>query len=493
MDLKYAHVGGCFDCGGAFLDVSQGVALDCNGFITAGPVFMTKGFCAKGAVEFTAAEIGGNFDCQGGQFEEGQGVALNCTAATIFGQVICSTGFRAKGMVNFSGAKMCSQFVSEGGKFEANEGVALDCEGISVRDSVVFRSGCAFIGCVEFQAATLGASFICNQVNFGGKLDLQGAKIAAQLELRNLQHAPSAIDLTDAATATLTGDVAAWENAKPLRLAGFRYTRLESDMTLAQRLKWLEGKLNKPQEGKAGKSGANRKSALVEQAANSTKPDFDPDPYTQLAKVYRSRGLVSDAAKVLETREHQLRRSRALRARQENKGFLRACAHIPLALGVGLVNFMFHRMFGYGHRPGYALLWVFALWLFSVILYGNAYDAGQMAPNSDVILTSTDWLNAVNAEGACAKARVADCTLPLKTWLDSDSAKDYETFSWGLYALDLFVPLDALGQEKAWAPSKIRGAWGWWGYYARFVIQMAGWIITAVGAATLTGLIGRRD
>ena len=134
-----------------------------------------------------------------------------------------------------------------------------------------------------------------------------------------------------------------------------------------------------------------------------------------------------------------------------------------------------------------------------------------MAPNSAVVLTSAEWLEAV--AGACAAvdwkmegwnalAPVVDsaryigdgtCQQPLHRWLDSaGAAPDYETFNARLYALDLFVPIDALGQENSWAPSKDRGWWGWFGYAMRMPIQMAGWIITAVGAAVVTGLIGRK-
>jgi hypothetical protein len=30
------------------------------------------------------------------------------------------------------------------------------------------------------------------------------------------------------------------------------------------------------------------------------------------------------------------------------------------------------------------------------------------------------------------------------------------------------------------------------GFYLRWLIQFSGWVITAVGAATLTGLVGRK-
>jgi len=81
----------------------------------------------------------------------------------------------------------------------------------------------------------------------------------------------------------------------------------------------------------------------------------------------------------------------------------------------------------------------------------------------------------------------------LHLWNASNTATDYETFNRGLYALDLFVPLDALGQENAWALSKDRGNLGWWAYYLRWLVQMAGWVITAVAAAALTGVIGRKE
>lgn len=63
-----------------------------------------------------------------------------------------------------------------------------------------------------------------------------------------------------------------------------------------------------------------------------------------------------------------------------------------------------------------------------------------------------------------------DCTLPAFTldntlpavsllwrvqldgWAKITPGRDYKTFSAWLCALDLFIPLDALGQKKTWAP-----------------------------------------
>ena len=162
-------------------------------------------------------------------------------------------------------------------------------------------------------------------------------------------------------------------------------------------------------------------------------------------------------------------------------------------------NVLFCWVFGYGHFPARSLRWAAGIWAFSFWLYGQTYATGQMAPNSAVVLTSEDWMIAVNAGCPVAvhplyvAAKDSGCKMPLTLWEGSASYKDYETFSAGLYALDLFLPLDSLAQQEAWAPSKDRGNWGWWGFYLRFVIQLSGWIIAAVGAAVVTGLVGKRD
>ena len=85
-----------------------------------------------------------------------------------------------------------------------------------------------------------------------------------------------------------------------------------------------------------------------------------------------------------------------------------------------------------------------------------------------------------------------DCTLPAFTlddtlptisllwrvqldgWAKITPGRNYETFSAWLCALDLFIPLDALGQKKTWALPASRGWWGGWGYRLRWVVQMAG-------------------
>ena len=82
--------------------------------------------------------------------------------------------------------------------------------------------------------------------------------------------------------------------------------------------------------------------------------------------------------------------------------------------------------------------------------------------------------------------------MPLLIWLEGPTAADYEQFDRWLYGLDLFLPLDALGQEAAWRPTTGRGGWCDLAFYSRWFFQWMGWIVTALAAAVLTGLVGRR-
>ncbi len=99
-----------------------------------------------------------------------------------------------------------------------------------------------------------------------------------------------------------------------------------------------------------------------------------------------------------------------------------------------------------------------------------------------MILSTRDWQ--ALAEGGSAN--------PARDWAaGTGKGRDYETFSSFAYAVDVVIPIVAIGQEAAWTPSTNRGPWGatlWW---LRWFLTISGWIVTAVGAAAITGIIRR--
>jgi len=253
-------------------------------------------------------------------------------------------------------------------------------------------------------------------------------------------------------------------------LDGFRYGRLEGSMSVADRIAWL---------GRAA-------------AGQGTDPEigpaFDPQPHVQLANVLREQGDREGAARVLVDREARQRRATRLHAHAGLDGTWRAGWRSMQEDVKRPFDALFGLVFGYGHRPARALVAVLVLIAAASAVNGIAYGRGEFAPNDAVVLTSPDWQAALRAAGEDGSPR-----LPLAIWLESPSAQDYETFKGWLYGIDLVLPFDTLGQEAAWRASASRGPWGFADFYSRCVFQIASIVIAAVGAAVLTGLVGRRD
>jgi hypothetical protein len=138
---------------------------------------------------------------------------------------------------------------------------------------------------------------------------------------------------------------------------------------------------------------------------------------------------------------------------------------------------------GYGYQP-FNFIWVlFLLWIIGTVMAHQAWRAGDFAPNSDVILSTPEWRVLAEDEA------VAN---PAARWsAKHGKGRDWESFHAGAYAFDIVVPIVTIGQTEAWAPATNRGPWGWHLWWARWVLTVLGWIVTAVGAAAITGIIRR--
>ncbi|SHL64410.1 hypothetical protein SAMN05444414_12421 [Roseovarius marisflavi] len=388
-------------------------------------------------------------------------------------------GFHATGLVNLGGARIGGQLSCSGGRFDGTGGTAINCNAARIRAGVFLKYGFHASRRVNFRGARIDGTFEVLVATLEGGIDLGSSQIKGRFFWQNIQGLVPVVDLTEAQVRVLVDDLPSWDKVTELHLSGFTYERIQSGMGIADRLEWLDGKRER-------KLPTEMHEKLRAQPWLATGSGFDPQPYTQLARVLEDQGNRGGAARVREVRESKLRVAEQSRAFGRVDGTFRAAFGSIPAMLRRLWDFMFRWMFGYGHQPARALVWVTGIWLLAFLLYSSVYAAGQMAPNSDVILTSADWLE-------IAKAYKAGDEMPMHAWLNTPAARDYETFSAGLYALDLFLPLDALGQEAAWAPSLERGALGVLGYWMRMPIQLAGWVITAVGAAVLTGLVGRKE
>ena len=477
VDLIGAKIDGQLSCnGGKFL--AKGMALKCDAVTAGADVFLSDGFEAQGEVNLVSAKIDGQLDCTGGKFLA-ERMALNCNGISVGASVFLRKGFEAHGKVNLGRAKIDGQLDCTGGKFLA-DGIALNCDAITVGADVFLQGEFEARGWVDLKRAEITGNLQISDATLTKGLVAQGMRVRSVFVWKDIEGDGIGVDLIDAHVGTLYDGPGSWQSVKKLRLSSFRYDRIESDMDVQERLDWL------------AKHDA------------SVRP-FTPQPYVQLANVLRRQGFAGDAAQVLVRREDKQRLQEYLdgqaahkQSRDQLNGDLRPAAASLWADGKYVLNvlkfavgYLFGLMFGYGHQASRVLFWIAVILGITICFAQQIHIHGQFAPTSSVVLTSQDWLNSFPTEPLHPDSPL--WRAQLDAWAQTTSGRDYTSFSAFLYALDLFIPLDALGQEKNWAPSAERGWWGEWGHRLRWLVQMAGWVITAIGAAVLTGLIGRRD
>lgn len=169
-------------------------------------------------------------------------------------------------------------------------------------------------------------------------------------------------------------------------------------------------------------------------------------------------------------------------------------------LGALIIDWVGLRVAGYGYAPGRSLGWLIGLFLLATTLAQFTWTKGSFAPNSDVVLTSPGWASVTALDCFPVNLGVCDPN-PAKTWANAFTASsatptqgaDWDSFNRYGYAADLVVPFLDLGQTDAWAPSKDRGPWGWWLWWMRWVLAAAGWIVTGLGVAAVTGVMQRNQ
>ncbi len=385
----------------------------------AGSIFLV-GVTATKTVDFRMAQIGGQLNCADATLNSDKAAALNAQGAKVSHQVDLEN-VTANGVVDFVGAEIGSQFKCVGTTLKGGSGMALSA-----------------------QSMLVGGGFVFQKIKaISGRVNLQAAQVR---------------DLVD--------DAASWGKCSDVLLDGFTYVRISGDMSpksFAQRKNWLD-------------------------QGSRFKEEFLPQPYTQFAKVVRDAGHAAEARKTLMERDTILFQEAETTDRE---AFLAAYQYGVPAKGVSgkiwvrlqgrrLWSSLSRRVIGHGHHPEYALFWALGAVALGSLWFFLAYAAGVMVPNSDVIMTSADWLTAMKPTPDA----------PTLAWSELPSAKHYETFYPFPYALDVFVPFLSLGQEQAWAATTVT----WFGWVTRcmtFAYQIAGWVVTSLGIAAITGFVQR--
>jgi len=481
--FNFAQINGALQCMGGRFENKAGHAFLAEGVRITGSVYLNANkdgrFHASGPVRLSQAEIGGQLNCMGGRFENAHGVALNIEGATVAGGVLLRDGFEAKGTVNARNARFESNLDCTRGQFVAPREIsetlkaelgccAMTAYGAEIKgDLVLVETKSA--GSIIMSGAHIGGAMTIRDSTFSGKaedqLELQRMVIEGGLFFEGQNICDGAINLRGTKLTFLSDGGVDWPEAG-IGVDGLTYKRLyPASCPVETRLDWL------------------RKNAV-------NKDGFEPQPYSQLAKVLSEEGNRRDRGTVLMEMERQLRKGQRAemlaarqqgiaRARQPGRALGRRYAAVIIGVFRGW-DWALDRVVGFGHRSERALVWSGGFVLATTLWAAIVWEEGAFAPSQAPVLVSAAW------QGIAA----SDVSNPAAIWSgETEAGRDYETFQSLVWAADVFVPLIDFGQESAWAPSTSRGGWGTSLWTGRWVVKLAGWIITALGAAALTGLI----
>lgn len=415
--LDSAKIGGRVAVGGNWSKPFSGksIILDRT---TINSLDSAKGLSCEGSISIAEANVNGPIDLVESSVGSSVGKSIDLGGSHIKGDVIAHRS-------DFTGVFDAPQTVIDGDlrladskllgtpAQDASRGTPVDqrrggqWRGVSLR-----LRGAHILGDVDLRGANISHKLDLTTSIVGQVVNLDGASLGAQdgdalvatdsrinqmrLQLRENPKRP--FDLRNAQVEVLADSEKSWPPPGFANIEGLQYRRIDSKLSNIERLKWLA-------------------------AATS---NFSPQPYGQLASMYRDSGNAD------EEREVKL---------QATKRMFEARGNWQRAWGL-LQNIVV----GYGYRPSRALFWIIGLWLAGTLWF--AYGSG------------TCNYGGLDHSGACP---VSSANIP--TWNPA------------LLSIDLLSPFAAFGQDNAW---RLTGISAWVAVF----LTLSGWIlVTTIAAA----------
>jgi hypothetical protein len=433
VDLIAIDIGGQLDCeGGHFLN-RRGIALSANGAKIRLDVFLNNDFRASGTVDLIGIEIGGELNCSHGRFANRAGKCLTLKGAEVSSSATIGDGSYALGQVDLDEAKFGGDLDCSRSTFSRAGRHAVSAVGATISGIGWFEHN-ATDGIFDFRRARFGSDLSFTETRFvvcKGKgqpnqrkkengLDARAAKIGGRFAWKKICSTDATVlKLRDASVGLLDDDELSWLGGGRMILDGFEYGHLaeESPTDCASRKKWLR----------------------------LQKEPQTPQPYNQLASVYRAAGRDADATGILIAKEEAMLEFGKLSPFQRIwKTFL-------------------GRTVRYGYEPLYASRLAGFFVALGMVLFFVGYHCQLITPTEDKAFQSFE-----------VSGRAPDY---------------YEPFNALSYSLETFLPLVDLDQRKSWFPNPNQGH-RWYvgscyvstGDLLRFYLSihtMMGWFIAA--------------
>ena len=422
VQLTGAHLHRALRLEGATITAAAGQRIALSGdSMTVGHDFNAQRLHADGEVRLVDITIDSTLELRGATLANPGGVALRLDRAEISSSVYCDNGFTAVGEVCAIGAHVKGSVYLN----NAEIGTPLPDPGLVAPTGVALRlvrtKTEGDFGCWE--------GFVAH-----GTLDLARSSVAGEFRLRTteLRGYPRAADLTSCQVATLQlsgdpppgfldfskakadffRDSAPYWQGSDVILDGFEYRSIwMTFVTVKQREEWL----SRAMQASRRKPGGDHDGYL-------------PQPYEQLAAVYRRAG--DDRA---------ARRIQLAKYRQRNRviGWRRWYSK--------LWNLIQDVVIGYGYQPMRAFFWLLGLFVAGVVLFRYFSTPYSIATGH-------------------------------RTFTLSDSVG---------YTLDLLLPTSALQERQVWQSSDGLGE------VAAASLVVFGWVLTATVFAAAARVLQR--
>lgn len=446
-----------------FLDGSLLPGLQAERLEARGGVYL-RGAEINGQVNFVESRLGGNLECDGAAIRVPGGHALLARSLEVRNVLI--RGASLHGGIGLAGAMLTADFDCTGTVITHTEGIAIDASEIEGRGSVALRSA-RIEGEVRLTAALISGDMDCSGTvldNPGeNALELSRAVIKGAFFLRRDARVNGALVLTGASIGTIHDEASSWPKAGDLLLNRCRYGAfIGGSVDAESRLDWL-----------------------ARQTPERWGQDFWPQPYEQLATVFREMGHGEDSRAVLIVKERLQRRARRRRARSPAlRAFLTAADGI---LGITLA---------YGRQPLLAFVWLLLFWALGVAIFGYAVRQGAIMPNSAVVLRSPEWtlcglekseqrhLFSTSQANGLAETGQTQLDCFRQRW----EASSYPAFNPWMYSLDTLLPVLDMGQKAFWRPNPAKpgGRLAISYFYFQSVV---GWALSLLAVAGFSGLV----
>ncbi|RJY20548.1 membrane-associated oxidoreductase, partial [Pseudomonas syringae pv. actinidiae] len=222
------------------MDGANHSALSAEGILCGGDIHLTDGFVGNGKLSFAGAQIEGQLNCAHASFTASEDWALLADGIIVRGSVYLSDGFSASGCVRFVGARIRGELRCSGGEFGGSIDDVLRMDDAVISESVSLDCGFKASGRVNLQNVQVGGDLVINDAKCIDTLDADRINIKGALIFRGLENPSESVSFAGGRAGSLDDDKSSW--GKALDLNGFVYgfINVHSEMSIADRLEWLD-------------------------------------------------------------------------------------------------------------------------------------------------------------------------------------------------------------------------------------------------------------